>query len=333
MVRETPEILKFKSEYIVEYPQAIKFAEMQSDVFWTDKEIVLDKDLVDLHNNLTEAELHGVTTVLKLFTEYELRVGRDFWLDTMMKIFHRPELHRMFATFGMAELNIHAPFYAKINELLGLATNEFYNEYVKDKTLKSRIESIDKAVSLPENPSLLDKLRVIASASIIEGAILYSNFAFLKHFQAEGKSKLINLVAGINFSVRDENIHSLAGSWLFRTLSDEARLTLDELNKLVNFIYDFVYKVREHEHRIIDMIFERGPIKGITDHQLKNFVDHRLNLCLSNLDMPNNFYEVEYNPIAKWFYKSLQLSELHDFFAKQGKEYNRNWKKTRFVWA
>ena len=73
-------------------------------------------------------------------------------------------------------------------------------------------------------------------------------------------------------------------------------------------------------------------IEGITDLQLRNFVDSRLNLCLSNLRLGSP-YEVEYNPIAKWFYRDLKLSELQDFFAKQGKEYNRNWKKSRFVWV
>src|SRR5690606_31191227 len=144
---------------------------------------------------LTEAELHGVTTVLRLFTEYELRVGADYWLGKVMKSFKRPEIQRMAAAFGAIELNVHAPFYARINELLGLNTNEFYSEYIKNDVLRSRIEAIEEAVSSK------DLLYSLGAFSIVEGAILYSNFAFLKHFQAEGKNKLMNLVAGINFSV------------------------------------------------------------------------------------------------------------------------------------
>ena len=34
------------------------------------------------------------------------------------------------------ELNVHAPFYAKINEVLGLATDEFYTDYVNNPLLK-----------------------------------------------------------------------------------------------------------------------------------------------------------------------------------------------------
>ncbi len=331
MSKTIPNILKPHSTYTFEYPQAIKFAEQQADVLWTEKEIVLDKDLVDLHSNLTEAELHGVTTVLKLFTEYELRIGRDFWLGTMMRVFHRPEFQRMFATFGHTELGAHAPFYAKINEILGLATNEFYTAYIKDETLKARMEAVDRATYLGPNPSPYDILKCIGAISIVEGAVLYSNFAFLKHFQAEGKHKLINLVAGINYSVRDENLHSLAGSWLFRQLLSESTLTPYGHDELHHSLIKFCEEVREHEHRIIDMIFEKGKIKGITDHQLKNFVDHRLDLCMENLGF-GKIYMPEYEPISKWFYKNIQLSQLHDFFAKQGNQYNRDWKKARFVW-
>ena len=77
-----------------------------------------------------------------------------------------------------------------------------------------------------------DILKSIAVFSMIEGAILYSSFAFLKHFQAEGKNKLVNVTAGINFSVRDENLHSMAGAWLFKTLLAECELSDEEIEKL-----------------------------------------------------------------------------------------------------
>src|SRR3546814_10716241 len=66
-----------------------------------------------------------------------------------------------------------------------------------------------------------DLLVSLGCFSLIEGAVLYSSFAFLKHFQTRGKNKLLNVVRGINFSVRDENLHCVAGSWLIRSLRDE----------------------------------------------------------------------------------------------------------------
>jgi len=309
--------------YVIAYPQAEQFAELQEDIFWTAKEIGMDKDLHDLHNNLTEAEMHGVVTVLKLFTLYETHVGNDYWLDFIRKKFRRPEIQRMASVFGMFELNVHAPFYNKINEVLNLNTEEFYNSYVEDKTLRGRMDWLDRQFDGD------DMLASLAVGSIVEGAVLYSNFAFLKHFQAEGKNKLVNMAAGINFSVRDENLHSLAGAWLFNTLREESeQLDNKELDKK---IYKTCGKIYEHESRIIDMIFEKGEIKGITDLQMKNFIQARLNLCLEQLKL-DPLYEVDYDPISKWFYKNINTPQLHDFFHKQGNSYNRDWQETRFAW-
>tara|TARA_R110002073_G_scaffold33332_1_gene100179 strand:- start:1921 stop:2880 length:960 start_codon:yes stop_codon:yes gene_type:complete len=311
--------------YIIEYPQAEVFAEQQEDIFWTAKEIGMEKDLHDLHNSLTEAETHGVVTVLKLFTKYEVHVGNEYWLDFVRRKFKRPEIQRMASLFGMFELNVHAPFYNKINEVLNLNTEEFYNSYIEDKTLKGRMDWLDSQFDGD------DTLYSLAVGSIVEGAVLYSNFAFLKHFQAEGKNKLVNLTAGINFSVRDENLHSLAGAWLFNTLKEESELDVIATDRLTQKINKTCNKILEHESRIIDMIFEKGDIRGITEHQMKQFIKARLNLCLSQINL-EPLYEVEYDPISKWFYKNINSGQLHDFFHKQGNNYNRDHSEAKFVW-
>jgi len=202
--KKLPRIRTPKETYTMDYPMALELAETQEKILWTVNEIHIEKDLHDLKLNLTEAELHGVTTVLKLFTKYELHVGRDYWLDRVRKVFPRPDIDRMAAVFGYVEINVHAPFYNKINEILGLATDEFYESYKESKVLVERINWIHDIVSLPRTNEL-DNLKSLAAFAFVEGAVLYSSFAFLKHFQVEGKNLLANLVAGINFSVRDEN--------------------------------------------------------------------------------------------------------------------------------
>jgi len=319
-----------KDTYTVDYPEALELTDMQEDVLWTAKEIEMEKDLYDLHNTLTDSETHGVTTVLRLFTLYELHVGNEYWLDYVRKRFQRPEIQRMASLFGMVELNVHAPFYDRLNEVMGLKTDEFYSSYVDDEELKSRIEWIERQFETE------DDLLALAVGSITEGAILYSNFAFLKHFQAEGKNKLTNMTAGINFSVRDENIHSLAGAWLFRTLKNEmieeqgvdCMGYIDEVHAKIRLTCD---QVLEHEGRIIEMLFEKGDIRGITDHQMKQFIKSRLNLCLEQLGL-EKAYEVDYDPISKWFYKNINSGQLHDFFNKQGNNYTRNWVEGGFAW-
>jgi len=252
-------------------------------------------------------------------------VGNEYWLDYVRKTFPRPEIQRMASLFGMFELNVHAPFYDKLNEVMGLKTDEFYESYTKDKVLKDRMAWIDRQFKVD------DPLLITAMGSITEGAILYSNFAFLKHFQAEGKNKLMNMTAGINFSVRDENLHSAAGAWLYKKLLEEEKPDADRMGRVLSKIKRTCRQILEHESRIIDMIFEKGTIKGITDVQMKNFIKSRLNLCLEQLDI-HPMFEVEYDPISQLFYKNINSGTLHDFFAKQGNNYSRDWVEGGFSW-
>lgn len=315
--------------YVVHYPEAIKFAETQEGIFWTANEINVDKDKQDMLVNMTEAEHHGVVTTLKLFTLYELAAGTDYWLHRVLQSFPRPEIQRMASVFGMFELNIHAPFYNKLNETLNLNTEEFYNDYIHNETLRQRMVFIDSLVND------YDDLISLGCFSLIEGAVLYSSFAFLKHFQTKGKNKLLNVVRGINFSVRDENLHCLAGSWLYRSLRDERLKDIPnyraELENITQRIIEASRAIYEHECQIVDMIFEKGEIEGITSEQMKTFVRGRLNLCLSHLGIPQIF-DCKNDIIADWFYDNINQVQFNDFFTGVGNSYNRNWDQGAFKW-
>lgn len=321
----TPEILK-PGGIEVRYPMAQSFAEKQNSVFWTHTEIEVEKDIQDILVRITETEKHGVLTVLKIFTRYEITVGEEYWGSIIKKLFPRHELQEMASCFAYFELCVHKRFYAKIDELLHLNTDDFYNSYVEDETLKNRVEFITESLA---SDDILYSLAVFA---IIEGAVLYSSFAFLKHFQSQGKNKLVNIVAGIDFSVRDENLHHEAGSWLFKTLLSESQVSPEFQEELYGKIYSSAQIIREHEHRIVDMIFEKGTMEGITKGQMKNFVDSRIDLCLQNLGL-SAVYNPASNPIAEWFYMGITVGKMHDFFNKIGSNYHRNWNEKAFSWT
>lgn len=320
---ETP-----KSEFTVDYPEACKFAELQAEAFWPATEVKVEKDKQDILVNMTEAERHGTITTLKLFTKYEMIIGDEFWINFVMQNFPRPaDIQPMAAMFGAIELQVHGKFYSTLNEELGLATDEFYNEYLEDPDLVDRISFLEDALSNP------DKLKAIGAFTFGEGAILYSSFAFLKHFQSKGKNKLLNVVSGINFSARDENLHAEAAAWLFRTYKQEllAAGRIDEAYcaELEQYIRDAGQVVYEHEQKIIAKIFEKGKIDGITETQLENFAKSRINMCLRNLGY-GNLFEVTYNPVSTWFYKGISGYQAQDIFNSQGNQYTRGWNAAEF---
>ena len=238
-------------------------------------------------------------------------------------MFDGAEFHRMASVFSMFELAVHAPFYNKINQLLHIDTPEFYLSYQDNETLRSRIEHIGQIIGDEDDAVSL------AMFSMVEGVILYSSFAFLKHFQSQGKNKLMNLVRGINFSLRDENLHAVAGAWCFKLKTKD--YTKEQLEAVEAKIIEGAKKLYEHEKEIIKMIFAEGKIEGITEHQLNNFVQSRINECLKQLGFKKMF-DVKYNVIGEWFYKAINDYSFNDFFSGMGNQYHRNWDETAFVW-
>jgi ribonucleotide reductase beta subunit family protein with ferritin-like domain len=171
----------------------------------------------------------------------------------------------------------------------------------------------------------------LGAFSMIEGAILYSSFAFLKHFQSQGKNKLLNIVRGINFSVRDEELHSQAGAYEFRrryalATAEEKEYISEELERVASAIL-------LHESRITDMIFEKGDIEGLDKADMKVFVQSRLIICLTQLGLKTGFPNINViNPVAAWFYDGINGFQFNDIFSGLGASYSRDWSESEFSW-
>lgn len=181
---------------VTEYPEIVELANAQLEVFWLPEEVKVEKDIQDVLTNFSEAEKHAVITALKLFSLYETHAGDEYWAGRFKSMFDGAEFHRMASVFSMFELAVHATFYNKINQLLNLDTPEFYLSYLQDGAMKQRIGHVADIINDP------DDLVSLGGFSMVEGAILYSTFGFLKHYQSQGKNKLLNVVRGINYSVR-----------------------------------------------------------------------------------------------------------------------------------
>jgi ribonucleoside-diphosphate reductase beta chain len=322
-----PRIKTPTDSYVVHYPQFIEMANTQLEkCMWTSNEIAMDKDKQDMLVNMTEAEKHAVTTALKLFVKYEIFVGTEYWLNKVLNKYPRPEVQRMASVFGMMELAVHAPFYNKLNEVLGLNTEEFYTSYVNDPILKDRVDFLDSIVDGD------DDLLSLAAFSIVEGAVLFSSFAMFKNFQSNGNNLISNTVRGINQSVIDEGLHQQAGASLFKVVLKESKLDAEAKWQLFENIKEVARQIASHEERINDMLFEKGaPRGGYTLEAAKAFARSRVNVCLSDLGIEAVF-PIEPNPVADWFYGSVQGYQQIDFFTGIGREYQRGWNEKNFEW-
>lgn len=321
-----------RSDSVVEvFKEYSDLANSQLHVLWFPDEIQVDKDKQCILTEMTQAERHGVVTALKLFTMYEVRAGKDYWADRFLKIAKGPEFDRMGAVFSAVERAIHKPFYQKLNDVLGLDNDEFYNSYVDTPVLKARMEFIGEILDHPND------LVSLGGFSMVEGAILYSTFGYLKHFNANGKNKIKTIGSGINFSVSDESLHQQAGAKFFRHLTSDAQQDgvyeqlFGKQDVVKSMLEDMARTIYSHEAEIIDMLFEKGELEGLTAGELRVFVQSRLNLCLQDLGLDPIFEIVEgTNTIADWFYDNINGYQSVDFFSQTGNQYTRNWNEEDF---
>lgn len=329
-----PQCMTKKDTYTFDYPPILKLEKMQLDNFWQFGEPQVEKDKHQILTEMDAEDKHGIITTLKLFTLYELKIGHEYWNGRFKRMFPRPEFERLAAANGFMELSVHAPFYNEINVVLGLATDEFYSSYLDDPVLKDRMDFIDEIIARKGN--VFDDLISLAVFSLVEGAVLYSSFAYLKSFQANGKNKIGSVVSGIDFSVRDEHAHALSGAASFQIAIQEMRedgtLTDERFAALSNVIRNYAMKVKEHEFAIIDKIFEKGD-KDNQKLSMQQFVLSRINLCLQNLGIHTiySYDEIGENKVASWFYKNISMPVIGDFFVNLQSNYSRDWNQQAFV--
>lgn len=198
MKKKLPQIMTPKDTYTFDYPQAEKAADDQMKIIWFATELGVEKDEHDVRTKLTEGEREGLIEVSKLFTKYELCLGGDeFWGGKVSRMFPRPEIQRMAATFAFVEQGIHATFYDLVNKTLNIATDEFYNSWKQDPVLVERMNFIEQYAN-SECPLL-----TTAAFAFMEGAVLFSNFAYIKSLNTRGYNMCSHFVSGIDASAKD----------------------------------------------------------------------------------------------------------------------------------
>lgn len=297
-----------------EYQQAFEFYKNQHRAHWLADEVPLASDLNDWRLNLNESEKNLIGNILKSFAQTEVHVN-DYWSGKISQWFPKPEIVAMAGSFGAFEA-IHAEAYARLNDELGL---DDFQAFMEDEASRNKIER------LLETPSetLQEKALALAIFSAFtEGVNLFSSFAILMSFQLRNMLKGTGQI--VEWSVRDESLHSQAGCWLFRTLMQESP-ELDTVEMRNNVIEACNLSVKL-EFDFIDKAFEMGEIEGLNKDQLKNFIKARAN---------DKMRELGYNPVyndidpallkqMEWFGHLTSGKTHQDFFANRVTDYSKS---------
>ncbi len=320
-----PRICTPTESYEEFYPKLIEFADKQlEDQLWFHSEMEVELDRMQLLYELTPSQQHAVKYILGLFLRYELIVGCDFWREVVPKVFPRPEVERMASVFSMVELAVHAPFYNKINKVLGLDKEKDYLAYKDDKELKHRVDWLHKILKGK------DKILACAIFSMTETALLFSMFALLKSFQSNGLNKAPVVVRGTNQSALDEDLHGQGAAELVNIYYSElGEKLIDDIPRYEK-IKEAVLHAEAHECRVVDNAIPEGHLNGHSAEEYKNFVRLRLNIFLERLQLPPMFV-IDECSVADWFEKNTYSYKSIDFFTTGvGNEYEMGWDETRF---
>jgi len=315
-------ILTPTSSYVTAYEEAVNFSTQQMAIFWPAEELGVEEDEQHFRVLMTPAQKSAVRVMQSIITQYELIIGgEEYWGGSISKMFPRPEIQRMCSVFSMVELNSHAPFYDLANKTIGIATDEFYTSWQEDEVLASRISKL-REYAESSNPLLLS-----GALCVIEGVILFSTLGAFKSFNANGNNLIPHFVSGIDGSVKDENLHSLASAWLYNQTKKELieageYVSVDaELSSIIEDAY-------QHELIIIDKIFADGDILVVSKNDLIEFVEDRVNVVSSRLGLPVKFYRPAC-VVSGWLYKQLNSYKHADFFVGTQLQYTINWNKNK----
>ncbi len=161
-------------------------------------------------------------------------------------------------------------------------------------------------------------------SAFTEGVNLFSSFAVLLSFKMRNKLKGVGQI--VEWSIRDESLHSEAGCWLFRTLVDEnPQLKTPELEAAINEAALLSLKL---ELDFIDKVYEFGDLEGCSKYDLTNFIKNRINTKLGDLGYSPIITDVDITSVnnMKWF-DALSAGKQHtDFFANRVTNYSKGTK-------
>jgi ribonucleoside-diphosphate reductase beta chain len=297
-----------------EYQTAFDFYKDQHRAHWLADEVPLASDLNDWKLKLTEPEKSLIGNILKSFAQTEVHVN-DYWSTKVSIWFPKPEVQAMARVFADFE-SIHAEAYARLNEELGL---DDFKAFLEDEVSKAKIDRLVETSS----ETLEDKAISLAIFSAFtEGVNLFSSFAILMSFQ------LRNLMKGtgqiVEWSVRDESLHSKAGCWLFRTLLEEQPdLNTEDLRDKIIEACELSVQL---EFDFIDKAFEMGDVEGLTKEQLKNFIKARANEKMIELGYKPIYNDIDPNLLKQieWFGHLTSGKTQQDFFAGRVTNYSKS---------
>lgn len=303
-----------------EYPEILKFKDAIRHSYWIHTEFNISSDVQDFKSNITKEEREIISRTMLAISQIEISV-KTFWAKIYDKM-PKPEIGSVGMTFAESEIR-HADAYAFLLERLGL--NQEFEKIHEIPAIIDRVSYLSKSIEgIRSRDEKKFALSVLLFSVFVEHVSLFSQFLIMMSFnkhrnQFKGISNIVEATS------KEEEIHGKFGVEIINILKREFPEWFDsELNEEIIKACKKAYKA---EAKILDWIFETGELDFMPKEEVLNFIRHRFNNSLSELDIEKQF-DVDEDSLkrVKWFDEELMSTKDNDFFNKRATTYSKKQK-------
>ena len=234
----------------------------QQRIHWLPEEVPLGDDVRDWQKNLNQPEKNLLTQIFRFFTQADVEVS-NCYIRHYMNVFKPTEVLMMMSSFAAME-TVHIAAYSHLLDTIGMPESE-YSAFLRYKEMKDKYDYM-QGFDVKSNHNIAKTIAVFSAFT--EGLQLFASFAILLNFPRHNKMKGMGQI--VTWSVRDETLHCNSMIKLFRTFVNEnPEIWTEELKKE---IYEACRTIVSHEDAFINLAFELGPIEGLTQDEVKQYI-------------------------------------------------------------
>ena len=290
------------------YPWAYDAWLKHEQSHWLHTEVPMIDDVKDWKNNLSTEEKYFLTQIFRFFTQADIDVAGGY-VRNYLPEFPQPEVRMMLSSFAAREA-LHIAAYSHLIESLGMPEST-YNEFMEYDVMREKheyfVKKVNNGVALP--------VKLAAISAFTEGLALFASFIMLLNFPRHGKMKGMGQI--VTWSIVDETQHAEGVIQLFRTYVEENREVWNDATK--SQIYSVCTKMVELEDSFIDLAYSMGPVQGLRDSEIKQYIRYIADRRLISMGM-KGIFKVKKNPLP-WVEEMINAPTHTNFFENRATDY------------
>ena len=290
------------------YPWAYDAWLKHEQSHWLHTEVPMLEDVKDWKNNLSTEEKYFLTQIFRFFTQADIDVAGGY-VKNYLPEFPQPEVRMMLSSFAAREA-LHIAAYSHLIESLGMPEST-YNEFMEYDVMREKheyfVKKVNNGVALP--------VKLAAISAFTEGLALFASFIMLLNFPRHGKMKGMGQI--VTWSIVDETQHAEGVIKLFRTYVEENREVWNDATK--SQIYSVCTKIVDLEDKFIDLAYRMGPVKGLRESELKEYIRYIADRRLISMGM-KGIFKVKRNPLP-WVEEMINAPTHTNFFENRATDY------------